>query len=216
VLTGDGGEGGEVRGVARHAVDAVEADEARRVALLGEQLVEVRGILEAETPHRHPAGLGDLAAVIDRLVCARVEEDRPGGREQRDHRHVDVRDRRKNERVLGPEQLGQALLDLLVQGRASEQPRPARMRSPAVEILGDLFDDLAVEVEPEVVARGEVGEPPVADADHPPVDLFDDGIHHRMGGLQLGEVAHGREPMLEPWAPGDSRRATRMGSAHTA
>ena len=41
-------------------------------------------------------------------------------------------------------------------------------------------DDLALEVEPEVVARGEIGQPLVADPDHPAVDLVDDGVGHRV------------------------------------
>ena len=39
----------------------------------------------------------------------------------------------QHERVLAAEQLGQALLDLLVEDWAAEQPRPARMRAPLVE-----------------------------------------------------------------------------------
>src|SRR6186997_3044476 len=118
----------QVGGVAGHAVDAVHADEARGVALGAQQLVEVVRVLEAEALDGGAAGAGGLAAVIDRLVRAGVEEDRARGGEQRDHRHVDVRDRRQDERVLAAEQLGQALLDLLVEDRAAEQARPARVR----------------------------------------------------------------------------------------
>ena len=181
-------------------------DEARGVALGGQQLVEVVGVLEAEALDRGAAGAGDLAAVVDRLVRAGVHEDRARGGEQRDHGHVDVRDRRQEQRVLGAEQRGQALLDLLVQRGAAEQARPARVRAPPVEVRGDRLDDLAVEVEPEVVARGEVGEPVVADPDHAAVDLVDDGVHHRMRGLELVEVAAGLQPVLDPRpAPGRGR-----------
>ena len=170
-----------------------------------EQLVEVVGVLEAEAPDGGAARAGDLAAVVDRLVRARVEEDRARGGQQRDHRHVDVGDRRQDERVLGAEQRGQALLDLLVEHRAAEQARPARVRAPRVEVGRDRVDDLAVEVEAEVVAGGEVGQPVVADADHAAVDLVDDGVHHRMRRLQLGEVAAGLEPVVEPRPRGDAR-----------
>ena len=177
-----------------------------RVALGAQQLVEVVGILEAEALDGGAARAGDLAAVVDRLVRARVEEDRARGGEQRDHRHVDVGDRRQDERVLAPSSVGQALLDLLVEHRAAEQARPARVRAPRVEVGGDGVDDLAVEVEAEVVAGGEVGQPVVADADHAAVDLVDDGVHHRMRRLQLGEVAARLEPVLEPRTRGDARR----------
>ena len=123
----------QVGRVAGHAVDTVHADEPGGVALGAQQLVEVVGVLEAEAADRGAAGLRDLAAVVDRLVRARVEEDRARGREQRDHRHVDVGDRRQDERVLAAEQLGQPLLDLLVEHRAAEQARPARVRAPRVE-----------------------------------------------------------------------------------
>jgi hypothetical protein len=130
VLAGDGGEGADVRRVAGHAVDAVHADQAGAVALGAQQLVEVVGVLEAEALDGGAARTRDLAAVVDRLVGSRVEEDRPRGGQQRDHRHVDVGDGRQHEGVLGAEQRGQALLDLLVEDRAAEQARPARVRAP--------------------------------------------------------------------------------------
>ena len=157
--------------------------------------------------HGRAARAGDLAAVVDRLVRPRVEEDRARGGQQRDHRHVDVRDRRQHERVLAAEQLGQPLLDLLVEHRAAEQPRPARVGAPRVEVRGDRVDDLAVEVEAEVVARREVGQPVVADADHAAVDLVDDRVHHRVRGLQRREVAAGVEPVLHPRATAAGARA---------
>ena len=206
MLAGDAGERGDVGRVAGHAVDAVHDDEARGVALGLEQLVEVLGVLEAEALDGGAAGAGDLAAVVDRLVGAGVHEDRARGGEQRDHGHVDVRDRRQQQRVLGAEQVGEPLLDLLVERRAAEQARPARVRPPAVEVRGDRLDDLAVEVEPEVVARREVGEPVVADADHAAVDLVDDRVHHRMRRLEVVQVAAGLEPVLDP-RPAPGRRA---------
>ena len=207
MLAGDSRERADVRRVAGHAVDAVHADQAGAVALGAQQLVEVVGVLEAEALDRRAARTRHLAAVVDRLVGPRVEEDRARGREHRDHRHVDVGDRRQHERVLGAEQRGQALLDLLVEDRAAEQARPARVRAPRVEVGRDRVDDLAVEVEAQVVAGGEVGQPVVADADHAPVDLVDDRVHHRMGGLELGEVAAGLEPVLDPGPRGDARGA---------
>ena len=212
MLAGDGGEGADVRRVAGHAVDAVHADEAGRVALGAQQLVEVVGVLEAEALDGGAAGAGDLAAVVDRLVGAGVEEDRARGRQQRDHGHVDVRDGRQDERVLAAEHLGEARLDVLVDDRAAEQARPAGVGPPCVEVRGDRLDDLAVEVEAEVVARREVGEPVVADADHAAVDLVDDRVHHRVGGLERLEVAAGVEPVLDPGTPDcgrgpDPRRA---------
>ena len=171
------------------------------------------GVLEAEAVDRGAAGAGDLAAVVDRLVRARVQEDRARRGEQRDHGHVDVRDGRQDERVLAAEQRGEALLDLLVEGRAAEQARPARVRAPGVEVRGDRLDDLAVEVEAEVVAGREVGEPVVADADHAAVDLVDDGVHHRVRGLEACEVAAGVEPVLDPRAAAARAGAAGQGRA---
>ena len=90
------------------------------------------------------------------------------------------------------------LLDLLVEDGAAEHARPARVRAPLLEVLGDRVDDLAVEVEAEVVAGGEVGEPLVADADHAAVDLVDDGVRHRVRPLELGQLAAGSEPAVDP------------------
>jgi uncharacterized protein (DUF1786 family) len=111
-------------------------------------------------------------------VRATVEEDRPLAREHRDHGHVDVGDRRHDERVLGSQQRGQPLLDLLVQDRAADETRPARVRAPARQVLRHGGDDLLVEVEAQVVAGGEVREPLVADANVAPLLLVDHGIAH--------------------------------------
>ena len=140
----------------------------------------------------------ELAAVVDRLVSAVVHEDRAVRGQDRDHGQVDQRDRRKDERVLAAEQLGEPLLDLLVEDGAAEQARPARMGTPLLEVLGHGGDDLAVEIESEVVAGGEVGEPLVADPDHAPVDLVDDRVGHRMGALELREIAAGGKPAIDP------------------
>ena len=180
VLAREASERRHVRGVAGHAVDAVDADQARRLAALAQQALEVVHVFEGEPLDGRAVHPGQLAAVVDRLVGAVLEEDRPAAREHGDHGHVDQRDRRQHERVLGAEQLGEPLLDLLVEHRAAEEARPARVRPPALEVLGNRVDDLALQVEAEVVARGEVREPGVADANHAPVDLVDDGVGHRV------------------------------------
>src|SRR5206468_2309695 len=92
----------------------------------------------------------------------------------------------------------EAFLDLRIQNRAAEEARPARVRSPLFEVRGDRVDDLALEVESEVVAGGEIGEPLIADANHPPVELFDDGIGHRVRALELREVMASGEPLVDP------------------
>src|SRR4249919_834643 len=136
--------------------------------------------LERESLDGRAVHTSQLAAVVDRLMGAVLEEDRPAAREHGDHGHVDQRDRRQHERVLGAEQLGEPLFDLLVEHRATEEARPARVRPPALEVPGDRVDDLALEIEAQVVARGEVREPGVADADHASVDLVDDRVGHRV------------------------------------
>ena len=72
------------------------------------------------------------------------------------------------------------------------------MGAPTVESGGNRVDDLAVEIKAEVVTRSEVGEPLVADADHPAVDLVDHGVGHRIGSFELGEITAGREPPIDP------------------
>ena len=68
----------------------------------------------------------------------------------------------------------------------------------SLEVRGDRVDDLAVEVEAEVVARREVEEPAVADPDPPAVLLVDHGVEHRVGVLQPREVGDGLHPAIEP------------------
>jgi hypothetical protein len=147
VLAGDAREGRDVRCVPGHAVHTVDADQPRRGAAVTKQPLQVVDVLERESLDRRPSHLGELAAVVNRLVRAVLQEDRPAAREHRDHRHVDQRDRRQHERVLGADQLGEPFLDLLVEDRAAEEARPARVRPPALEVLRDGGDDLAVEVE---------------------------------------------------------------------
>jgi hypothetical protein len=109
-------------------------------------------VLVGEARDRGAASLCRRAAVVDRLVRPSVEEQRAAAGQHRDHRHVDVGDGRQDQTVLGPEELGELGLDLLVEDRAAEQARPARVRAPPGQVLGNGRDDLLVEVEPEVVA----------------------------------------------------------------
>src|SRR6478752_2745641 len=93
------------------------------------------------------------------------------------------------------------------------------MRPPAIESRLHRVNDLSVEIEAEVVARGEVGEPLVADADHPAVDFLDDRIRHRVRALELSEVAAGSEPPVDPprgaqLGPGANRRTSSHGQKH--
>ena len=206
VPTGEPGEVLQVRRVPGHAVDAVHADQARGRAVLSQELLEVVRILEPKPLHGRAAGRRELAAVVDRLVRPVVDKDRAVAGQHRDHGQMDQRDRRNDERVLATEKLDQALLDLRVQHRAAEHPRPTRMRPPLVEILGNGLDDLAIEVESEVVAGSEIGQPLVADPDHPAVDLVDDGVRHRVGALELDQLATGGEPPIDP-ARRSGRRA---------
>ena len=45
-----------------------------------------------------------------------------------------------------------------------------------------------MEVETKVIARGEIGQPVVADADPPPLYLVYYGVHHRVGKTQPLQV----------------------------
>ena len=188
----------EIRRIAGHAVDAVHADHRRFLVSLRDQLREMLRVLEAEAAHRGPVAACNLAAVIHRLVRARVEEDRPAAGEHRYHRAVDVRDRRQKQRVLAAEQRGQLVLDLLVQHGAAEHARPARVRPPLLERRRNRRDDLGLEIEAEVVARREVGEPAITHADHAPVDLVHDRIHHGVRRAQIGKTLDGLELAIEP------------------
>ncbi len=199
VAAGEPGELGQVGSVSGHAVDPVHAD---RAACVERSCRSSRSRSSGSSKRNRftvaPRARRELAAVVDRLVGSAVDEDRPVAGEHRDHGQVDQRDRRDDERVLAAEQLDQTLFDLLVEDWAAEHARPARMRSPLLEVLGDDPDDLAVEVEAEVVARGEIGQPLVADPDHPAVDLVDDGVRHRVGSLELGQLTASGKPAIDP------------------
>jgi hypothetical protein len=149
----------------------------------------------------------NLAAVVQRLVRARVEEDRPVAGQQRHDRGVNVGDGRQEQRVLAAEQLGEPLLDLLVQHRAPEHAGPARMGTPSLEGRRDRGDDVRLEVEAEVVARREIGKPMVAHPDHAAVDLVHDRIHHGIRRAQVSEASTRLEPAFEPRVPGSVHAA---------
>src|SRR5262245_4868602 len=185
------------------------------VSLLPE-LFEVVRILVAEALDGCASGGGELTPVVDGLVRAAVDVDRSVPGQHRDDGQVDERDRRDDESVLAAEELDQALLDLRVEDGAAEHPRPAWMRAPLFEVLGDGGDNLAVEVEAEVVAGGEVGQPLVADPDHAAVDLVDDGVGHGVRPLELGQLAAGGKPTIDPtWGSGRGPRAVRTIDAHS-
>ena len=95
--------------------------------------------------------------------------------------------------------------------RAPEHAGPARMGAPGLEGRRDRRDDVRLEVEAEVVARREIGEPLLADADHAAVDLVDDCVHHRVGRAQVSETATRFQPAFEP---GETRRFHRGDNRH--
>ena len=72
-----------------------------------QQRLELVEVLVAEALDGRAPGLRHGAAVVDGLVGAGVEEHRAAAGQDRDHRHVDVGDRRQHQGVLGAEQLGQ-------------------------------------------------------------------------------------------------------------
>ena len=199
MLAGQLGEGVQVGRVAGHAVDAVDEDHPRAPPVIGaQQRLELVEVVVTEALDGRAAGLGHGAAVIDRLVRAAVQEQGAAAGQHRDHRHVDVGDRRQDERVLGAEQFGELGLDLLVEDRAAQQTAPAGVGPPLGQVLGDRVDDLLVEVQAQVVAGGVVGQPVVADPDVAPVDLVDDGVEHAVGVLEAGQVLGGADPALQP------------------
>jgi len=71
--------------------------------------------------------------------------------------------------------------------------------------------DLLIEVQAQVVARGEVRQPVVADPDPASLLLVDDGVEHRVGRLQAREILHGGHPPLEPPVALASERLVRQG-----
>ena len=83
------------------------------------------------------------------------------------------------------------------------------MRPPLVQIRRDGFDDLALQIETQVVAGGEVREPLVAHADHATVDLLDHRIAHGMRASELVEVMKRRQPLVDPGR--SSQRGTPAG-----
>ena len=104
---------------------------------------------------------------------------------------VDVGQGRQQQRVGRAQQLGQPGLDLPVQGRAAQHPRPARVGPPLVQIGRDGLDHLPVQVKAEVVAGGEVGQPAFPDPDPAAVDLLDDRVQQVVVGEQVLEVGAG-------------------------
>jgi hypothetical protein len=155
-------------------------------------------IVMAEALHARAVAARDHRPVVDRLVRPSVEEDRARARQDRYDRHVDVRDRREQQRVLRADELRHLLLDLLVQDRASEETGPRRMRAPSIQVRRHRGDDLRVEVEAEVVAGCEVEEPPVTDPDPSSILLVDHGVEHRMRTLQAIQVGDGLHPSIQP------------------
>jgi hypothetical protein len=72
-----------------------------------------------------------------------------------------------------------------------------------VQVGRDRLDHLAVQVEAEVVAGGEVDQPALADPDPAAVDLLDDRVKQMVVGEQVLEVGACRQPAREP-TPGRS------------
>jgi hypothetical protein len=197
-LAADRGERGDVGRVAGHAVHAVHGDHLGHPAGdRAQQLAQVLVVVGAEPLDGGAEAAGVHAAVVDGLVGLRVEEDVAVAGQDRQHRHVDVRDGRQHQRVGGVEQCGQPLLDLRIDGRVAEQARPAGVRAPAAHLGLDGRGDLGLEVEAEVVAGGEIGEPVVADPDATAVDLLDDRVVHGVAAAQPLQIRPATFPLHE-------------------
>jgi hypothetical protein len=138
----------------------------------------VLDVAGAEAPDGGAARGGDGGGVLDGPVGAHVDQDRPLAGEGREDAVVGVGQGREGEDVLDPEQLAHHRLDPTVGLGAGDRPGPAGMGAPAGQVGRHLGDHLEVEVEPEVVAGGEVDQPVAVDLDPPAVDLLDDGVGH--------------------------------------
>ena len=199
VLVREAGECRGIRRVAGHRVDTVHRDQARLSRVGGgQQLFEMRGVVVPEPDHVRAVTRGDHGPVVDRLVRPAVQEHGAVAHEDRDHRHVDVRDRGEEQDVFARQQVGHLLFDLLVETRAAEETRPAGMGSPLGQVFGDRGDDLLIEIEPQVVAGRPVREPLVADPDLTADLLVDHGVDHRVLVLQPREVRCRGHPAVEP------------------
>jgi hypothetical protein len=209
VLARQSGELGQPRRVAGHAVDPVHADHPRALGVPPQQPRQRLRVVVGEAQQGRAVRAGDHRAVVDRLVGAGVQEDRPLVGQHRDDRSVDVGEGRQQQAVLGPEQLGEPDLDLLVQDGAAEHARPARMGAPPLQVGRDGLQHVLVQVQPEVVAGGEVDQPMAADPDAAPAYLVDHGVDQRVAGVQVGQVGAGGQPARQP----ASRRLRRPGRA---
>jgi CheY-like chemotaxis protein len=148
VLARQGGELGQPRRVAGHAVDAVHADQPGRAWGLPQQPRQRLRVVVGEARQAGAVGAGDGAAVVDRLVGPGVQQDGARAGQQRDDRGVDVGQGRQQQGVLGAQQLGQPDLD---HGRAmtsTETPRVLVVDdAPAIRnALRGILEDAGIEV----------------------------------------------------------------------
>jgi hypothetical protein len=70
--------------------------------------------------------------------------------------------------------------------------------APAVQEGRDALDHLAVQVQAQVVARGEVDQPALADPDAAAIDLLDDRVQQMVVGEQVLQVGARRQPARKP------------------
>src|SRR4051794_17973526 len=98
---------------------------------------------------------------------------------------MDEGDGGEYERVGSAQQFCQLLLNVRIQSRVPQQARPTRVRAPATHFFSNRVSDLRVEVETQVIAGCEVGQPVLPNPDASPTHLVDHGVEHRIGALQL-------------------------------
>ena len=156
VLLAERDDLGQRRDVALHRVDAVDHDEdAAAVLLRGLQpLLEQ---VQAVVAERAQLRLREQAAVEDRGVVARVGDHGVLRAEDRAERaEVGLMAGGEDERVLGPEPLGELALELDVQiDRAVEEARARQAGAVAVERVAGALLDALVAGQPQVVVGAE-------------------------------------------------------------
>ena len=152
VAVADLGDLGQGRHVPLHGEHTVDHDQ--HAAAVGGRLLErVFQAIHAVVAERTQLGARENAAVEDRGVIARVDDDRVAGGEDRPERaEVGLMPGREDQRALGAQPVGELLLELEMQvGRAVQEARAGQAGAVAVQCLERALSDALVPGQPGAV-----------------------------------------------------------------
>jgi len=193
-------EVGKGRQRAGHAVDAVDGDDAEAIVAGGfEDAFEIGGVAVAKRFEPRAVRLCDLRALLHRIVRVFVEDEQIFPPDQSgESPQIGEADGGVNERIFGPEPIGDLRLGFFVRPHRRERPRRSVMGSPPPNARANCFLHARILIEAQETVRAKIDDRSPIDHHLPMRAEFvdDDVLQVDIGELAREVLDEANQPML--------------------